>query len=65
MKQIWKKIRQTIDILIRKIHGHKFDCCDHIRMSCKRCPFNTEEVKEILKNRKDRGYFETKKGEKK
>ena len=60
MKQLLKKIRRIIDILIRKLHGHKYDCCSHIRMSCKRCPFNTDEVKEIVKEHKrneEKGYF--------
>ena len=66
MKQtIWQKIEELYKLIVRKLHGHKYDCCGHIRMNCKRCPFNTDEVKEILKNRRDRGYIELKKGDKK
>ena len=61
MKQLWKKIKRMYELIVRKIHGHKLDCCNRIRCSCRKCPFNTEEVKKIVKEQKKKelkGYLD-------
>ena len=65
MKQLWQRIKRTLENFIKLIHGHKLDCCDHVTYRCKGCPFNTEEVKKIVKEHKKKeetGYFTIKGG---
>ena len=61
MRALLHRLRQILDIFVRRIFGHTQNCCGHSTERCKKCPFNTEEVKKIVKKQKEKehkGYID-------
>ena len=57
-----KKIRSWFRLFVRRIFGHKYDCCSRITERCKKCPFSREEMQKLTKKydvKAMNGYFDS------
>jgi len=57
---------KLIKLIIRKIFGHKYDCCSHITKRCKKCPLylTDKEAAKVKKSIKRDGYIDIRRRDK-